>query len=474
AYNIILEHVRSDSPAWAVLGEKVCLQAWKVLRGLGSKRFNRLKAHAQNGLPSPPVDTRYLKRPKSREVNESRASIVSFLTEVYHSIAETLPDFRDQPCDIDAPNIISVVAGDEHLDPYAEHLEKDHAATFGEPSANVEPNVTSPKKKRKMHKSVAINPARQSGCETHEEKWLPPGQMKDYWRLYKKKCGDGPVAHFATFWRVWLSEFSFLKFRQMRQHPECSTCVRHKCLIRGLGHHIHARVKQEEMYQERLHAQYLDRIQYWSTRGLSRSCSGELCVILDGMDQGKFAFPRHPSMHSKEFAGFTRPRAHVIGAIVHGRSIIYAITEPDLPKNATTHIEFLAYILTLVSEQEDLATLALRLQCDNTSRECKNNIMLAFLISMVSKGVLREASISSLRSGHSHEDIDQGFGRLAKYMTTHGRNCLTPNDFVGVIQKFLSQAHYPFEAGRQAVKIDQTRDWLFGWCSVALLFLFVS
>lgn len=35
AYNIILEHVRSDSPAWAVLGEKVCLQAWKVLRGLG-------------------------------------------------------------------------------------------------------------------------------------------------------------------------------------------------------------------------------------------------------------------------------------------------------------------------------------------------------------------------------------------------------------------------------------------------------
>lgn len=188
--------------------------------------------------------------------------------------------------------------------------------------------------------------------------------------------------------KVWLSEFSFLKFRQMRQHPECSTCVRHKCLIRGLGHHIHARVKQEEMYQEHLHAQYLDRIQYWSTRGLSRSCSGELCVILDGMDQGKFAFPRHPSMHSKEFAGFTRPRAHVIGAIVHGRSIIYAITEPDLPKNATTHIEFLAYILTLVSEQEDLATLALRLQCDNTSRECKNNIMLAFLISMVSKGTL--------------------------------------------------------------------------------------
>ena len=84
-----------------------------------------------------------------------------------------------------------------------------------------------------------------------------------------------------------------------------------------------------------------------------------------------------------------RPRAHVIGALVHGYMIAFAVTEPDLPKDSTTHVELVAHLLTKLAEQGVcLRETAFTLQCDNTPRECKNSIMMAFLASCVSKGFL--------------------------------------------------------------------------------------
>ena len=51
----------------------------------------------------------------------------------------------------------------------------------------------------------------------------------------------------------------------------------------------------------------------------------------------------------------------MIGALIHGRGVVFAVTEPDLPKVATTHIELLAHILTLVSKQENWADLKVTL-----------------------------------------------------------------------------------------------------------------
>ena len=61
---------------------------------------------------------------------------------------------------------------------------------------------------------------------------------------------------------VWLAEFPFLKFRQVRQPPECATCIKHKLLIRGLGRHLLARSKQEAQYHVHLNEQYADRVHY--------------------------------------------------------------------------------------------------------------------------------------------------------------------------------------------------------------------
>lgn len=182
-----------------------------------------------------------------------------------------------------------------------------------------------------------------------------------------------------------------LKIRSARQHPECGVCMKHKCLLRSLSAHINARQKQQEEYHRHLHSQYLDRLEYWSHRGRSRTGGNELLLICDGMDQAKFAFPRHKVLKSKDFSTFQRPRAHVVGCLMHGRGLLFFVTNPDLPKDSSTHIEIVAHALSwLESCGESLRDLSVTLQCDNTVRECKNSVMLSFLASLTRKGTFQK------------------------------------------------------------------------------------
>ena len=175
--------------------------------------------------------------------------------------------------------------------------------------------------------------------------------------------------------------------RGVRSHAECGTCVKHKLLLRSLSGHIYARQRQQQEFQDHLHSQYCDRLTYWGQRGVSRSGGMQILAIIDGMDQSKFAFPRHRVMKSKDFSTFQRPKCHLIGCICHGYGIWFYITDADIPKDSSTHVEIVANLLTrLKALGVPLRDVALTIQCDNTVRECKNNIMLSFLGSLVSKG----------------------------------------------------------------------------------------
>lgn len=66
--------------------------------------------------------------------------------------------------------------------------------------------------------------------------------------------------------------------------------------------------------------------------------------------------------------------------------------------------------------------------------------------------------MAALRSGHSHEDIDQVFGRLASWMQKR-RYALEPTDFVGLINDFLADNSFPFEPYREAFELNRVRDW---------------
>lgn len=83
--------------------------------------------------------------------------------------------------------------------------------------------------------------------------------------------------------------------------------------------------------------------------------------------------------------------------------------------------------------------------------------MIRYLSSLVSSRTIRSAALNCLRSGHSHEDIDQVFGQLATFML-RSKDLQDPTDVKRCIQAFSDKAKL-FEKERRVVIIDQTRDW---------------
>ena len=205
--------------------------------------------------------------------------------------------------------------------------------------------------------------------------------------------------------------------------------------------------------------QFRDRIVYWQARGESRACGSSVCMIIDGMDQGKCAVPRHKACQTKLLSGFVRPRLHLTSAIVHGHFVATYLSEADRPKDANTSIEIFAHCLEQLSHRIDLKMTDIHLQADNTCREIKNNHLLRYAGGFVSAGVVRSVRVSCLRTGRSHEDIHQLFGQIAAHLKTL-KSGLTSNDFVDSLRNFSrTKMQRPFEKNKLVFKLDQTREW---------------
>ena len=154
-----------------------------------------------------------------------------------------------------------------------------------------------------------------------------------------------------------------------------------------------------------------------------------------------------------------RPKLHIIGALLHGVSLNLVVCNHDHPKDSSVMAEIICYLLTRVGKTIRLQDHFGHIVSDNTSRECKNNTQLRLLSALTSHGVIKGGSLRNLRSGHSHEDIDQLFGSAAQFVIRHARHVETPDQFVGVLQQFCATAHRPNEKERLVVKLDQHRDW---------------
>ena len=449
---------------------------------LGSQRFQRLVRSARLGDVKPPADMRYLVKgiPKQgcSEYGESRSRIVTFLRHIYDSTAETLPDVRDN-----AGNEIGAFRLDvANEDAYSE-------------AAKLQTLESKQVRVRKTKSSCVINLDHQ-----HEERYLPPGHMKDYWLQMIAQDGQSlkPVP-FGTFWKIWYEEFSFMKFRHASSHTQCGTCIRHKLLLKEMSGFIKAREEQQKLFANHLRAQYADRLQYWESRSASRERSpAAATLILDGMDQQKFLYPRASEFQAKELYNMMRPKAHISGLLLHGRLVLFSVAPSDMPKDSNSCIEMTAHAMHLLAQETDLSRLVLTVQSDNTPREVKNNHYIRFLTAMtshgaffsdwfflvilrvgfcicviwsiwtqgiaaVTSGIVRGAQLRMLRSGHSHEDVDQVFGSLASFLSRKARRATGPHEFRQIIQHWLDhELKRPHEPRRFAVMMDQVRDWIPG------------
>lgn len=179
-------------------------------------------------MDAPPVDLRYIQRGRSSQNPDQvavRSDVVSFLKSIYESVAECLPDSRDNEFNNVDP---LTIPSSGLLDPYCAQLNLEAEQEQKERMfKGLEQQMDKAKKPRKKKKGVEMNLERTAGETGVEEKWLPPGKMKEYYTQYTVVSGLPKAASFPCFWKIWVQEFYMLRFREESQHAECSMCVRH-------------------------------------------------------------------------------------------------------------------------------------------------------------------------------------------------------------------------------------------------------
>ena len=230
--------------------------------------------------------------------------------------------------------------------------------------------------------SLTINTER---FDQYEIRYLPPSCMRDHFESMKALT-DLQGVSFKTFWKTWHEQFPFLKLRSSSIHAQCSVCVRHKLLVRGLSNHLSARRHQIDLLSAHLRKQYLDRQTYWALRGSARLRTFvHMTAIIDSMDQVKFLYPRSALVYAKELSNFQRPKLHVTLCIGHGHSFNFYVSNHNHAKDSSVMTEIVAHFVgRLAASGVNLPEMHLHLQADNTPRELKNNTLLRFLTACTS------------------------------------------------------------------------------------------
>lgn len=414
----------------------MCRPGFCVLFGIGSyPRLQTILEAVRSGARRAPVDARYLAKPMGGQLSEKHGEVCSFLDHLYESVAETLPEC-EQPDEVVRPKKRQklpdaedpVVPQDAYLDAkVGVTCEPAHVADVAEPTDT-------------------------------EKRHLPPGTMFDYWKQY---CDSHqPGCGFKMFWHIWTTSYKDkLDFRGSFQHAVCGVCIQHKLILRQLSHDTTSRLLQRALYDRHLSNQYRDRRMYWHDRALSRLNTTIVTLIIDGMDQAKFCWPRSVFFRSHAFDSYQRPRLHVTGCIAHGFFMLFTLTHADVRKSGSTTCEILSLCFEeLLAKGVNLAQTHVNIQLDNAGNQNKNNIVFRYIGYLVLTGALGSCSANFLRTGHTHEDIDMIFAMLAKW-TSKLTRVETLEAFRDTIHKWLLQIVRPHERDRHTLLLHAIRDW---------------
>jgi hypothetical protein len=129
---------------------------------------------------------------------------------------------------------------------------------------------------------------------------------------------------------------------------------------------------------------------------------------------------------------------YLMGAIVHGSSV-YGFTYLKNIKHGTNIVlESLHRVMVAEYTKKGVLPPHLFLQLDNTTKQNKSRFMLGWMAVLVRWGIFRDVVISFLPVGHTHEDIDQFFSRLAVYL--HKNDARSRDEFVECMKRAYKSA----------------------------------
>src|SRR3569623_2150191 len=247
----------------------------------------------------------------------------------------------------------------------------------------------------------------QAACQSPESKqrYLPPGVTKvEVFQEIASELGFDPLMppfSLSFFRSIWKKEFGDVVVTKSPRLGKCTDCEQLRVALDAAKDPIE---KSQVVKQRSEHIAQVrkDRLVYHKRKLEARSNPEWLVLIHDGMVPpppieehglkvrviGTLAFSQQQEAHAHlvtpRFAGATNCNLEAQRRVLQSFS-----TRPFLPRY-------------------------LHLQLDNTSKENKNNILIAFLLLLVANSLFDAVEVMFLRVGHTHEDVDQMFSCFSR------------------------------------------------------------
>ena len=229
---------------------------------------------------------------------------------------------------------------------------------------------------------------------------------------------DPTIASKSYFNKVWREDDELKKLvpRAWMPFAKCTICVAH----RGRLASSTSALEREQLYKDiEVHVQEVraEKSLYYDNRERGRTQPKEfMSVIIDGADCSKHELP-HFAEASKASCDSTNIKMHVYGALIHGyRSIIATMPDHEAQGHNVT-VQMLWQCINTHYREKLYLPKVLLLQLDNTTKQNKGQYLFGFLSLLVERGVFKKVLLSFLPVGHTHEDIDQLFGRFSIYLS---------------------------------------------------------
>ena len=185
-------------------------------------------------------------------------------------------------------------------------------------------------------------------------------------------------------------------------------------------------------YYEHLDMQKEERGIYYKHR--IKGLGGEaVSMMIDGMDQSKLIIS-HTKSPQKDVSNFRETK--ITGVLVHGKRFDAYISEPQVPSDSKLNLTCIHSTLMKLRRDAPGGVLPRKfyLQVDGGS-ENKNKWMISYLSLLVEIGMFDLIKMSFLPVGHTHEDIDQAFSRIAVHLNRH--DAIAMDEFVHAVCESL-------------------------------------
>ena len=273
----------------------------------------------------------------------------------------------------------------------------------------------------------------------------------------------GHICGLSQFRKIWKTrpELRKVVIRRWIPFAKCDDCYKLRkalsaCSLPLRRKELHANLDQH------LYMIGGERGVYWlfSKTTSVRIQSGNLSIIIDGADNSDNALPHvcHPTKTTSEA---WKARLHLIGAIAHGpdgRPYVFTCGR-HVKQGHNVTIQALFDVLV---DQKKLRNgklpPVLHLQLDNTTKQNKGKYLSAFLALLIHYDVFEEIRVNFLPVGHTHEDIDQFFGCLARYFRRH--DALSRHDLEDGIQRAYRSADGHRPKVRHWSSVGNVSQWL--------------